>query len=234
MPQCIALTIKGPQCRNIALPDSKYCQTHSSKQAKKSCSSPSSKSTKKPKRKLVARKKPIIYLYPEQIQETEVTLNVSGKLTTTYPKYDNGWQVTAHPNGDIIHNGNRYYGLYWESLGDYQYKLDTGFVIGKNDLVPFLEQTLSDLGLNYKERQEFIVYWLPELEQSEYNLIHFSTTDYVENARLTISPEPDTLIRIFMVCKPLDKSQDIVNQILPPMPERCGFTVVEWGGSILH
>lgn len=30
------------------------------------------------------------------------------------------------------------------------------------------EEKLEILGLNYKETEEFIVYWLPKLEQNEY------------------------------------------------------------------
>ena len=43
------------------------------------------------------------------------------------------------------------------------------------------------------------------------------------------SPEPDTMLRVFMAWKPLHRSIEIPKQALKPT-EREGFTVVEWGG----
>ena len=45
--------------------------------------------------------KPVIYLYPETETEITVQLDYSGKLTCTYPTYDNGWTVTAAPDGKL-------------------------------------------------------------------------------------------------------------------------------------
>ena len=42
-------------------------------------------------------------------------------------------------------------------------------------------------------------------------------------------PAPDTLLRVFMAWKPLDKFMEIPAQSLTA-PERTGFTAVEWGG----
>ena len=44
-------------------------------------------------------KKPVIYLYPEQEQEVSVRLEYDGELTCTYPEYNDGWTVTAEPDG---------------------------------------------------------------------------------------------------------------------------------------
>ncbi len=47
---------------------------------------------------------------------------------------------------------------------------------------------------------------------------------------LNITPEPETLIRVFMEFKGLDKNVTINEQELNKV-ERNGYTVVEWGGS---
>ena len=60
--------------------------------------------------------KPIIYIYPKEETRVKVKLLNSSLLTTTYPKYNNEWNVIAKPNGmlkDIKTNKN-YYGLYYE------------------------------------------------------------------------------------------------------------------------
>jgi len=179
--------------------------------------------------------KPIIYLYPEKIQEIEVQLDYDGKLTHTYPKYTGGWKVTANPDGTLFDTKNKeYYALYWEGVPNKQFSINEGFVVPGEQTIEFLENTLSKLGLNRKEANEFIIYWLPKMENNPYNLIHFSTTQYEEMAKLNITPNPETLIRVMMVFKPLDNLIKIKKQNLNSMSKkRKGFTVVEWGGHPL-
>ena len=43
--------------------------------------------------------KPVIYLYPEEETQVSVQLALDGGLTCTYPAYQNGWTVTAAPDG---------------------------------------------------------------------------------------------------------------------------------------
>ena len=68
------------------------------------------------------------------------------------------------------------------------------------------------------------------MEENNYNLITFQGEKYTEHAKLKISPEPDSILRVFMAYKPLDKPVDIPEQELEPF-EREGFTVIEWGGA---
>src|SRR5699024_4292342 len=113
-----------------------------------------------------------------------------------------------------------------------EYDFSEGFCVAGENTAEFLEDALVRLGLTRREANEFIVYWLPRMEQNEYNLISFQSEAYTDHARLSIQPEPDTVIRVFMAYKPLDHYQEIPEQSLSA-PERSGFTVVEWGGSEL-
>jgi hypothetical protein len=45
--------------------------------------------------------KPVIYLYPQETTEIRVKLDYDGILTCTYPRYENGWTVTAQPDGTL-------------------------------------------------------------------------------------------------------------------------------------
>ena len=47
---------------------------------------------------------------------------------------------------------------------------------------------------------------------------------------LDINPKPDTIIRILMTFKGLEKPIDVTEQKLQT-PKRTGFTAVEWGGT---
>ncbi|MGM9522566.1 MAG: hypothetical protein ACI3VB_08835 [Oscillospiraceae bacterium] len=176
--------------------------------------------------------KPVIYLYPEETAEVTVTLDYTGTLTTTYPEYDGIWHVVAEPDGTLTNlaDGREYSYLFWEGTGDMEPDFSHGFCIAGEDTASFLQKVLSDMGLTPREYNEFIVYWLPLMEGNEYNLISFQQEAYTEAAGLTISPEPDSLLRVFMAWKPLDKPIDIEPQTFSPF-SREGFTVVEWGGS---
>ena len=175
--------------------------------------------------------KPVIYLYPEEETDINVRLDFNGTLTSTYPAYEEGWNVTAQPDGTLTDaNGREYYCLFWEGESHVPYDLSTGFCIAGESTRAFLEESLAQLGLTDKEANEFLIYWLPQMEHNAYNLISFQADLYADNAKLTISPAPDSVLRVFMAWKPLEQAVDIDPQTLTA-PERRGFTAVEWGGA---
>ena len=177
--------------------------------------------------------KPVIYLYPEQETEVSVKLQLDGKLTCTYPAYNTGWTVTAAPDGTLTDDkGQTYNYLYWEGETKAQWDMSEGFCVKGEDTAAFLEDALAKLGLNRSEANEFIVYWLPLMEQNPYNIISFQTDIYTDAAQLQITPTPDTLIRVFMAWNVADSFVELPQQELNA-PERTGFTVVEWGGTQL-
>ena len=141
--------------------------------------------------------------------------------------------IKAYPNGTLEYTktGRNLYALYWEGL---TYTVDNnireGFVVKSEDSIKFLEEKLPILGLNERETNEFIMYWLPQLEQNKYNYIRFASMEEINNSNaLIISPTPDNIIRVLMVFKPLEEKINIKEQVLET-PSRTGFTVVEWGG----
>ncbi len=181
----------------------------------------------------ISEAKPIIYFYPEQTTELNVKLGYPENLTCSYPKYENGWNIIANPDGSLIdiNTGRNLYSLYWEGNAKQKISMDEGFVIKGEDTIPFLEEKLAILGLNEIEAEEFIVYWLPKLQNNKYNYIRFATIDEINKMMpLEISEKPDSLIRVLMEYKPLDKYIDVKEQELST-PARTGFVVVEWGGA---
>ena len=179
-----------------------------------------------------ADEKPVIYLDPEAETDVTVTLDYDGELTCVYPAMDsNSWTVTASPDGTLTDKaGQTYNYLYWEGVSRAEYDFSQGFCVPGGDTAAFLEDALAALGLNRREANEFIVYWLPRMEANPYNLIAFQSTAYTDHAQLTAEPAPDTVLRVFMAWKPLDAPVEIPAQELPAF-ERTGFTVVEWGGA---
>ena len=174
--------------------------------------------------------KPVIYLYPEEETEVTVLLDYDGQLTTTYPAYENGWTVTAAPDGTLTDaEGREYYCLFWEGLSSWDYDFSEGFCVSGEDTAAFLEEALASLGLTDQEANEFLIYWLPKMEGNAYNLLSFQTDAYTDHARLTVTPRPDTVLRVFLAWKALEEPVDIAPQALTA-PVRQGFTLVEWGG----
>ncbi|OYU95960.1 MAG: hypothetical protein CFE21_05970 [Bacteroidetes bacterium B1(2017)] len=180
--------------------------------------------------------KPVIYLYPTQKQNVQVKLNYAGTLTHTYPTYPkNGWQVLAEPNGTLYDsNEQEYYALFWEGKPNKPIIPQDGFVVSGKETAAFLEEKLAYLGLTRREANEFMMYWLPRMEDNPYNFIHFASKLFEEQAELDIRPKPETIIRVMMITEPLASKIKMPLQDLSNLKKtRNGFTVVEWGGSVI-
>lgn len=184
---------------------------------------------------IVARK-PALYLYPEET--TDVTVEVSfadGDFTVCWPPYGEGWRVTAAPDGTLRDaDGYEYPYLYWEaSLDDFAPDFSRGFCVPGSETGAFLRDTLSAMGLTPEEYTDFIVYWLPQMQENAYNVISFQWENYADTTALTITPAPDSLLRVHMSYYASAAPVEIAPQEIAPF-ERTGFTAVEWGGSVVE
>ena len=127
-------------------------------------------------------KKPIIYLYPTATTSISVQLQKPENFTTTYPLYGDGWRVTAQPDGKLSDaSGKQYYALYWEGKDTSPHDFSTGFYVTKDTAAHVLEKQLTKIGLNSRERNEFMIYWLPVLRDIGQSVIHFRLTDELQS-----------------------------------------------------
>ena len=180
--------------------------------------------------------KPIIYFYPEAPTSCCAKITLDGELTCTYPDHGvEGWQnFTAYPDGTLVFpDGKAYYALYWEGEQFAEFDFSQGFCVRGENTAEFLEWALLSQGLTHREANEFIIYWLPLMQENPYNVISFQTDAYTEGAVLDITPTPDSLLRVFMAYYPSSEAVDIDPQTFTPF-DRQGFTVVEWGGSVVE
>ena len=179
-------------------------------------------------------RKPIIYLYPTATTSISVQLQKPENFTTTYPLYGDGWRVTAQPDGKLSDaSGKQYYALYWEGKDTSPHDFSTGFYVTKDTAAHVLEKQLTKIGLSSRERNEFVIYWLPVLRDIGQSVIHFRLTDELQlQNKLTISPAPDSLLRVAMDIKPVRRPVVLPAQKLDSF-ERKGFAVVEWGGRVV-
>ena len=176
--------------------------------------------------------KPILYLYPDKDMLVNIKMAKPDNIISSYPKYNNGWSVFVSKDGIINYNNRSYYALYWDEYNDNRVNFKAGFYVTKENAIDFLEEKLDTIGLNNREANEFIMYWLPLLEANEQSIVYFELTDERQaNNKLNIDPAPDSLLRVNMHLKKVNKKVDIEEQKLVSF-DRKGFTVVEWGGTI--
>jgi hypothetical protein len=189
--------------------------------------------------------KPVIYVYPEATTTVNIQLHVKGELGFTYPLYNipgpgdsaaPGWSFTANPDGTLRMYGKEYDYLFWDAKvpqKQFNSTIGSGFFVKRDSLVPFFERTLTQMGLNAREQQDFITYWCPLMQKNETSFIHFMFAEEYDNiATINITPKPDHIFRVFMVWRDADAfDYGEVNTQEIPKANRDGFTVIEWGGG---
>ncbi|EAY07494.1 hypothetical protein TVAG_499820 [Trichomonas vaginalis G3] len=179
--------------------------------------------------------KPVIYLYPKEEIDVKVNIKVNdGVFSFVYPSFDEGstWNVKASPTGEINHRGKKLRYLFWETLFYPNLQMDKGFVIKGKDSVEFFEEKLKFMNLNDSEICDFVTYWCPKLAAYNYLKIYFQLENFDEMCPLCVDPKPDNINRVFFAALPLQTPCDVEPQDLPRF-KRDGFTVIEWGGTIV-
>ena len=196
----------------------------------------------------VLDEKPVVYVYPEEEQGLTMTIDVKGTLDMVYPAPERqvqteegtraSWTISAAPDGTLTDaSGRSYPYVFWEG----PVRQDTperGFIVAREDAVPFLEEKLGQLGLSDKEAADFITYWAPRIRANEYTFVSFDASSYAQQVTYSFADEagnqvvPDTFIRVFMTIRAADANEKVTPQVFGPTPTRSGFTAVEWGGTV--
>ena len=196
----------------------------------------------------VLDEKPVVYVYPEEEQGLTMTIDVKGTLDMVYPAPERqvqteegtraSWTISAAPDGTLTDaSGRSYPYVFWEG----PVRQDTperGFIVAREDAVPFLEEKLGQLGLSDKEAADFITYWAPRIRANEYTFVSFDASSYAQQVTYSFADEagnqvvPDTFIRVFMTIRAADANEEVTPQVFGPTPTRSGFTAVEWGGAV--
>lgn len=104
------------------------------------------------------------------------------------------------------------------------------FFVTPDSALDFLEDKLNQIGLNDKEANDFISFWLPVLQRNQNSLVSFQFDNYSSSHLLKIDPQPDSILRVFLAIRPIKNRLSIAPQELPRF-NRIGFSVVEWGGT---
>jgi hypothetical protein len=175
--------------------------------------------------------KPVEYLYPTH--DETVHLTGDADVAVSDPAYDGGWTVQASPSGQLEDGGATYDSLFWEGYALHAFPAITeGTVVPRSDAAAVLGSQSRALGLDPTEAGAFLAFWEPRIPDSPYVEISWLTTPTLDMLLpITVTPQPTTVLRIFVVMRGYDTDVAVPAEPLHGTVRR-GFTLVEWGGLL--
>lgn len=187
-------------------------------------------------------KKPVIYCYSEKDLEFDLGIRPRGKLSFSYPELTPGekWEMQLR-SGQLSDRktGLAYPYLFWESLQEnVSYKKTgngayAGDIVSREQLLSYLERSLTAAGFNERERTDFITFWGPQMNKHPFCLVQFLHDDECgQFADYEISPKPDHLNRFYMLFSGFETYPGFIKTEIQQMQSlvREGFYLVDWGG----
>ena len=140
-----------------------------------------------------------------------------------------------HASNDQVYR--RYSYLFWEASTWNGFNICTtrASCVRSDVLVDgLLQDSLLAQGLSVEEATEMATHWLPAMSKRKFVIIQFLPQDVLDQrAKLSISPNPEVIHRVFMLFHPTDSYVPCQNSLIrsPPLIiDRGKFIVVEWGG----
>lgn len=187
--------------------------------------------------------KPVIYAYSPVALDFKLKLKPKGELTFSYPVLgkDMSWNMHLDASGGMQDAaGGQYPYLFWEARQKAEHFHAAVFgsneIVLRDHLLSYLEISLFSLGMNAREKTDFITYWCPRLMNEPLVQVQFFVDEECAViGELEISPKPDAVRRVYVLFRPMNRVPvDFEAKTLPVLPfDRAGFVILEWGGSIL-
>lgn len=189
--------------------------------------------------------KPVVYLYPEKQTTVHLSFTSPVALNTNIPTYQNGWLVSASPDGvltdlqpqytdcskiDNSHTGseyaqracqaNSYPYIYWsgKSVENSYPPVTGGWVVERKNLLTFMQGKLNEMGLNDTESGDMTSYWVPKMSEKNapyYQIGFLQTKEMNAFIPMHVAPKPDSVLRIFLDWKALDSKPRVF-----PLPQK--------------
>lgn len=177
--------------------------------------------------------KPVVYLYPEKQTTVHISFGTPVILNTNIPTYQNGWLVSASPDGTLTDlqpqytdcskidgtqfgseyainacKSNSYPYIYWtgKSVENAYPKETGGWIVSKDAIYTLMQEKLKEIGLTAKESDDMTSYWVPKMMEKNmpyYRISFLQTGDMNNFIPMNVSPRPDSIVRVFLDWKPL-------------------------------
>lgn len=177
----------------------------------------------------VVIRKPNIYIYPVDEIKLSVKINFpsGGKVIESIPIYDGVWEVFVDTNG-LINEEYRY--LFYEcDVPDLNQK-EMGWLVKRENLETFFLNNMEHHGFNVVEINDFIEYWIPQLNGSEYFEIYPQYESTIEKmVTIEFSETPKHFFRLFYFIQGRpDKNIEMTAPNIE-IGKREDFFAFEWG-----
>jgi hypothetical protein len=152
-----------------------------------------------------------------------LTFPGGGAVVDSIPPYGSGWHVEVDPDGTI---DDAYGYLYYEANVPPVLDTSAGWLLDGADLEGELRALLAEVGFAGAEIDDFVDYWVPELEGAPFYAVY--PQDPEPMVGLDITPAPDSVLRFLALVRPVPYPMSLTAPVIEPF-ERVGFTAVEWG-----
>jgi len=172
--------------------------------------------------------KPNIYIYPIYNLNlcVEISFPLGGEILESIPPYADQWCVDIDTTGKI---NNQYNYLYYESRQANIFQYKKGWCIARSDMNSFFEDNMKQYDFSDAEIEDFIEYWMPLLDESDYYMIYPQTNEIIDEIiHLDFSISPDHVYRLFYGVVGVEQYREIEAPGIEAF-NRDGFHVVEWG-----
>lgn len=178
--------------------------------------------------------KPNIYIYSQKgiSLKVNIVFPKGGKILTSMPLYENGWNIIVDPTGKInrIHKF-----LFYESEHPDYWQYKSGWIVEKDSLKGFFQNNMAEYGFNNKEIKDFTDYWIPKFDKNKYYVIYPQEKNLIDAlVMVNYSVKPDGILRLYYAIKGTDVKPLIDNHIIKNKFSRNGFYTTEWGVVLVN
>lgn len=187
-------------------------------------------------RRQIILEKPVIYLYGQKEEPFTLKVKTDAELKFTYPAYHNEWKGKTSEDGTIRIDNSNYPYLFWDAALPAE-KLSPNWLdadqVEGSGVVTYLENRLTNLGFNEKEKTDFITYWGPRMLQMKVVQIVWIQDEQLDPiASLEITPafKQNRIYILFRETNAfMEQTPELKVPALKPL-DRSGNYLVEWGG----
>jgi len=145
--------------------------------------------------------------------------------------------------------------LFWQALtiDNSSFDIDNGLCVPLSEFPRILNYLLKNMLFSSEDRDDMITYILPHLDEIDPNHTHqnvvfrfLSPNEYSSLAELNVRPEPDQIIRAFLLYRLSDDQQATISTIeqlenevtkilgSPNKHQSSGLIVHEWGSMLIQ
>lgn len=147
--------------------------------------------------------KPVVYTYDqhERANSLEITLPPQSRFTKLIPHFSTGtrWDFQTDKNSQITFENQTFPYLYYSTFRKNYQNNNYGRTVKGRDIPLFLENKLTYMNLNQKEKADFLEYRLPEFKADLVYSVSFKFNEQFEPyARFGWKHKPEKIFRMFM------------------------------------